>query len=143
MPLVETRDDCNLEGALDAAGASSVVRFEMDWHALEATLAKPSTKLLLLCNPHNPTGRCWSRSDLQQLLALCVAHNVLVCSDEVWGEMPLTPQTAPFTSSLALLDDVPGLQERLLVRHAAPSQMGPPVPLAAAPRFMPHTGVPS
>lgn len=115
VPLLETRVNCDLSGALDDEATSSVVRFEIDWSALDACLAKPSTSLLLLCNPHNPTGRCWPRQDLMRLASLCVQHDVLVCSDEVWGEMPLQPDTAPFTSALALVEDVSGLAERLLV----------------------------
>ena len=80
-----------------------------------AALSKPSTRLFLLCNPHNPTGRCWSRAELLRLAALCVEHDVLVCSDEVWGEMPLMPAAAPFTSALALVDEIPNLLQRLLV----------------------------
>ena len=91
------------------------LRFEIDWPLLEACLSKPSTRLLLLCNPHNPTGRCWSRSELARLATLCGTHDVLVCSDEVWGELPLRPDAAPFTSALALLDEVPTLRQRLVV----------------------------
>lgn len=48
VPLVETPMNCDLHGALDDAAAASVVRFEIDWPALEACLSKPSTSLLLL-----------------------------------------------------------------------------------------------
>ena len=92
VPLAEVR------------GASSSLRYEIDWAAMEAALAAPETKLLLWCNPHNPTGRCWSRTEMSRLAALCVANDVALCSDEVWGEVPLEAETAPFTSALALLD---------------------------------------
>jgi cystathionine beta-lyase len=106
--------------------------FEVDWPALEASIKDPATKLLHWCNPHNPTGRCWPREDLARVARLCVEHDVLLCSDEVWGEMPLEPDSAPFVSMLALLappgapassvasdpeaaGGVPGLFERLIV----------------------------
>ena len=98
----------------DAAAAGAPLRHVMDWPALEASLARPETRLLLLCNPHNPTGRCWPADELRRLARLCVAHDVLLCSDEVWGELPLEPAAAPFTSALALLDE-PGVAERLIV----------------------------
>jgi len=116
IPLLKEPAEERSEGAAAGAAASAgVVRFEIDWSALEASLSAATTKLLLLCNPHNPTGRCWSKADLTKLTSLCVAHDVLICSDEVWGEMPLEADETPFTSTLALLDDVAGLRERLLV----------------------------
>ena len=84
--------------------SSGRLHFEVDWDALEASLARPETTLLLLCNPHNPTGRCWTPGDLGRVAELCVRHDVLLCSDEVWGEMPLEPRRAPFHSALSLLD---------------------------------------
>ena len=117
IPLLETPARAGDEKLLDGvvADATSLSRYELDWVALEAALSKPSTRLFLLCNPHNPTGRCWSRAELLRLAALCVEHDVLVCSDEVWGEMPLMPAAAPFTSALALVDEIPNLLQRLLV----------------------------
>ena len=101
--------------SVEEEGSAGIVRFEIDWSALEASLSAASTKVLLLCNPHNPTGRCWSKAELTRLATLCVTYDVLLCSDEVWGEMPLEAAVTPFTSTLALLDDVAGLRERLLV----------------------------
>ena len=108
-----------------AAGTESTggLHHTLDWPLLEARLAHSATKLLLLCNPHNPTGRCWSASDLRRLASLCVENDVLLCSDEVWGELPLDAMSTPFTSALALLGSdthgsgggVAGLRERLLV----------------------------
>jgi len=103
------------------SGASSIeIRFDLDWERLASALAHPATRLLHFCNPHNPAGRCWSRDDLERVARLCVESDVVICSDEVWGEMPLEPERAPFCSMLGLLPsdggggDVPGLRERLI-----------------------------
>lgn len=40
-------------------------------------------RLLLLCNPHNPVGRVWTRDELEQLLELAIRHDLLICSDEI------------------------------------------------------------
>jgi cystathionine beta-lyase len=58
---------------------------------LEAALAEPKNTLLLLCSPHNPTGKVWRREELQTMAALCQKHGVRVISDEIhmdmtWGE---------------------------------------------------------
>ncbi|UCV28461.1 MalY/PatB family protein [Ferribacterium limneticum] len=43
----------------------------------------PATKLFLLCHPHNPVGRCWSRAELLELAAFAEANDLIVCSDEI------------------------------------------------------------
>lgn len=44
-------------------------------------------KLFLLCNPHNPCGRVWSKAELQRMCDICVQHNVLIVSDEIHCDM--------------------------------------------------------
>ena len=53
-----------------------------DFAAMEAALT-PSTRLLLLCHPHNPVGRAWLPSELAELAAFCKKHELIVCSDEI------------------------------------------------------------
>ncbi len=43
----------------------------------------PRTRLLMLCNPHNPVGRVWSRSELAQIADLAESHDLIICSDEI------------------------------------------------------------
>lgn len=71
-------------------------RYEMDFDDLEQKAAASSTKVLLLCNPHNPVGRVWEREELQRVAEICLRHDVLVVSDEVHGDFvfeghPYTP----------------------------------------------------
>src|SRR5258706_2317317 len=72
-------------------GARNVVRVQMvessgilrwDMAALERAIT-PSSRLLLLCNPHNPVGRVYSRDELQAIADVCVRHNLVLCSDEI------------------------------------------------------------
>lgn len=60
-------------------------RWSWDWDALEAAARRtdPPSRLLLLCNPHNPTGRVLTRPELERIGALCVRHDLVLCSDEV------------------------------------------------------------
>ncbi len=55
----------------------------IDWPDLEAKLARPDTKLFLLCNPQNPTGRVFTRQELERAGDLCLRHGVTVLSDEI------------------------------------------------------------
>ena len=61
--------------------------YSIDFAAFEALLAESGAKLLLLCNPHNPTGRVWSREELSELSRICEKHGVFVISDEIHCEM--------------------------------------------------------
>ena len=58
-------------------------RYEIDYSHLEQTLANRSNKLLLLCSPHNPVGRVWSRNELTSVYQLCQQYEVDVLSDEI------------------------------------------------------------
>ncbi|KAB7790677.1 MalY/PatB family protein [Bifidobacterium leontopitheci] len=58
-------------------------RYEIDWEDLEAKLADPQTTLMILCNPHNPTGMIWDRGTLARIGDLCWTHHVTVISDEI------------------------------------------------------------
>lgn len=55
--------------------------FEIDWALLEKQIE--STDVLLLCNPHNPTGRVWTENELNKLSELCEQNKVFVISDEI------------------------------------------------------------
>jgi cystathionine beta-lyase len=58
-----------------------------------AARATPQSRLLLLCNPHNPVGRSYSREELTRLGAFAVEHDMLICSDEIHGGLVLNPDT--------------------------------------------------
>lgn len=57
--------------------------YRIDFDDLEKKLAHPLTTLLILCNPHNPVGKVWSREDLDRIGQLCARHHVTVVSDEI------------------------------------------------------------
>lgn len=61
--------------------------FSIDFDDLERRAADPKTPLLLLCNPHNPSGRVWTREELQRIGDICIKHNVIVVSDEIHCEV--------------------------------------------------------
>ena len=61
--------------------------YEMDFDLLEQQVK--TAKMLILCNPHNPVGRCWTREELQRLSAICLRNDVLVISDEIHCDLVL------------------------------------------------------
>ena len=58
-------------------------RFSVDWEDFEAKAADPDVKLLMLCNPHNPTGRIWTEDELRRMAAIIEKHRLWVVSDEI------------------------------------------------------------
>ena len=61
--------------------------FEVDFIDFEAKCADEKTTVFLLCNPHNPCGRVWSREELQRMYDICKKHGVKVVSDEIHCEL--------------------------------------------------------
>ena len=62
-------------------------RYDPNWDDFAARIADPATKAFLLCNPHNPTGRLWSREELLRMGEICRQHGVPVISDEIHCEI--------------------------------------------------------
>lgn len=61
-------------------------KYYMDFDDLKNKITS-KTKLLILCSPHNPVGRVWSKKELQQLHSICKKHNIMVISDEIHADI--------------------------------------------------------
>ncbi len=61
--------------------------YRMDFEDLENKASDPKTKMIYLCNPHNPVGRVWDKEELRTLGDICNRHGVLVVSDEMHGDL--------------------------------------------------------
>lgn len=126
------------------------IRYELDFDAFEAAIT-PRTKVFILCNPHNPIGRMWSRAELERLAEICLRHNVLICADEIHCDLimdggkhvpiaSLSPEVADRTITImspSKTFNVPALglafviaQNETLYKTLEKSMMG----------FMPHVG---
>lgn len=64
------------------------MRWEMDFESMERAVNK-ETKLYILCNPHNPNGRVFSKEELLQLAEFCVKNEIFICSDEIHCDLIL------------------------------------------------------
>lgn len=87
VPL--TRADVEVEGSL----------WHLDWAGIEAAY-KSGIKVHLICNPHNPLGRIYTKAELEKLVALAAENNVVIISDEIHS--PLTFSEQKFTPFLTL-----------------------------------------
>lgn len=73
-------------------------RYEMDFEGLEG-LIDSKVKLLILCSPHNPVGRVWSRDELDRLGEICLKNNIKVITDEIHSDLVFKPnQHIPYAS---------------------------------------------
>ncbi|HEX2621873.1 MAG TPA: PatB family C-S lyase [Phototrophicaceae bacterium] len=75
VPLVETRTGKRLH-------------YTIDFEAFEAAI-NPQTRVFMLCNPHNPVGRAFSRDELTRLAEICLKHGILIASDEIHCDLML------------------------------------------------------
>jgi len=64
-------------------------RYTLDYEDLERRAASPRAKVMILCNPHNPVGRCWDREELTRMADICCRHNVIMVSDEIHSDLML------------------------------------------------------
>lgn len=87
-------------------------RYDMDLEAVEARL-KEGARLMLLCSPHNPVSRVWSREELSELLALLRRYGVPLVADEIHADFVYAPET--FVPALSL-------EEANVVSLCAPSK---------------------
>ena len=65
--------------------------YTMDFEAMEAAVTA-ETRMYILCNPHNPTGRMYRREELEALAGFCRKHNILICSDDIHADIILDRQ---------------------------------------------------
>lgn len=87
------RDEMTLTRAADG-------RYIVDLDAMEAAIAQ-GTRLFLLCSPHNPVGRVFTPAELAGMAEICARHDVIICSDEIHGDLVYHEARHVPTASLA------------------------------------------
>lgn len=61
--------------------------YEIDFDDFERKIVQENVKMFILCSPHNPGGRVWTKQELQKISEICLVHNVLVVSDEIHSDI--------------------------------------------------------
>lgn len=73
--------------------------YTIDFEDLEKKASDPDAKVLLLCNPHNPVGRAWTKDELRRIGEICLRNQVIVVSDEIHCDLVYEGHThIPFAS---------------------------------------------
>lgn len=73
-------------------------KYTMDLEVLEESIDE-KTKMIIICNPHNPVGRVWTRDELKKLMNICEKHNLMILADEIHADIIYSPnQYTPILS---------------------------------------------
>ena len=85
-PILRLPDNVGMsrDGASLVRGADG--RYTIDFDAFERAIT-PRTRMFLLCNPHNPVGRVFTREELLRMAEICLRHDLIICADEVHGDL--------------------------------------------------------
>ncbi|MCH7785835.1 MAG: putative C-S lyase, partial [Bacteroidetes bacterium] len=78
-------------------------QYQIDFQDLEEKAKLENNKILIICNPHNPVGRVWTREELKQIVRICKEYDLLLISDEIHKDIILFDNQ--FTSALKYIKD--------------------------------------
>jgi len=74
-------------------------QYIIDWKDLETKMLDPQTSVMIVCNPHNPSGHIWDKATLTKIGQMAKQHNVLIISDEIHGDLTMPGHDyVPFSS---------------------------------------------
>lgn len=62
-------------------------KYSIDYEDFEKKIVDNDVKMFILCNPHNPVGRVWTKEELEKMGEICLKHNVLIISDEIHSDL--------------------------------------------------------
>jgi cysteine-S-conjugate beta-lyase len=93
-PFLDVHKNAGLvrqDAPLVMTGEGHTIQYSVDFDVFESAVHSNGAKtgLFLLCNPHNPTGQVYSRSDLARMAEICLKNEMIVCSDEIHSELLL------------------------------------------------------
>ena len=88
-PLLRVPGNVGLDARLPALARGADGRYEIDFDAFERAIT-PTTSAFLLCNPHNPVGRVYTRGELERLAEICLRHGMTIIADEIHCDLLYT-----------------------------------------------------
>jgi cystathionine beta-lyase len=85
FPILSVPENARLTANLARLARSEDGRYAIDFDAIEATITD-RTRVFILCNPHNPVGRVYTRGELERMADICLRHDIVICSDEIHAD---------------------------------------------------------
>ncbi|WP_194437860.1 MalY/PatB family protein [Vibrio fluminensis] len=92
-PLIESANRQALASPLTYVDDDENSGYQVDWQHFTTQAEDPRCKVLLLCNPHNPTGKVWSREELKKIAEIAKRNQLKVISDDIHMDICFTPYT--------------------------------------------------
>lgn len=89
-PFFDLSANANVSLSFAPLKNSSQGKHEIDFNDFEGKI-QPATRVFMLCNPHNPTGRVFSKEELLKMAELCLNRNLIICSDEIHSDLIFPP----------------------------------------------------
>lgn len=83
--------------------------YTVDFDALRAACARPDAKFLILCNPHNPIGRCWTAEEIVRIVEIAQSTDTILITDEIHGDFVYQDTGMTFTPVLKVAKDPKGI----------------------------------
>lgn len=84
-----------VENPLRQVSTPTGFTYQLDFENLEELASRPENTMLILCNPHNPSGRVWNVEELKRIAEICRRNGIIVVSDEIHCEL-VHPDSAPY-----------------------------------------------
>jgi cystathionine beta-lyase len=110
-------------------------RYQIDFDDFERCIERDKVKMFILCSPHNPVGRVWTEEELRRMGDICLAHDVVIVSDEIHADFVYPGSTHRIFASLG-----PAYAARCVV-CTAPSKTFNIAGLQASNIFIPDEGL--
>ena len=76
------------------------MHYQMDLADLAVKASDPTVKMMILCSPHNPVGRVWTRDELQAVVRICREHDIFLISDEIHADLVFQPHRHTVVASI-------------------------------------------
>lgn len=92
-------------------------RYSLDFELLEEQAADPKTRMMILCNPHNPVGRAWNEQELRRIAEVCSSNEVILVSDEIHADL-----TFPGHRHIPAMEAAGPDKGRFIISAIAPSK---------------------
>ncbi len=102
-PFFELAKNCSLNLDLQQLSTKTDGEFGIDIDQFRSSL-NPQTRIFMLCNPQNPTGRVFQKDELLAMSEICIRNNIIICSDEIHSDIVFSG--AKHTPTASLADDV-------------------------------------
>jgi cystathionine beta-lyase len=99
-PMLRVPGNADMVGQLMRLDEDADGRYTVDFAKMRRVIS-PCSKVFLLCSPHNPVGRVWTRAELEQMAAICLEHDLYIVSDEIHCELLYPGVTHTPTAALA------------------------------------------